>query len=119
MRILLDENLSISHKELLLEAGYEVERVTEVGLSGKDDSKVWEFARKNDYFFITLDKDFSDIRSFPPGTHSGIMLLRIPNKSLRATTNLLQRVLSEYNLNELEGCLIVADLQKTRIRRPQ
>ena len=42
LAVKLDENLGSSHAELLGKAGYSAERVTEEGLSGAEDRKVWD-----------------------------------------------------------------------------
>jgi predicted nuclease of predicted toxin-antitoxin system len=68
--------------------------------------------------FITLDLDFADVRRFVPGTHPGILLLRCRSKSGQDVLGILRRVLLEQPLEALQGCLVVADSQRTRIRRP-
>ncbi|RAM48276.1 MAG: hypothetical protein C6Y22_28760 [Hapalosiphonaceae cyanobacterium JJU2] len=72
----LDENMAKTHVELLQQAGYECDRVTDEGLSGAEDEIVWQQVCAEGRFFITLDLDFSDVRRFPPGTHPGILLVR-------------------------------------------
>ena len=118
MKVKLDENLGISHLQLLREAGYEAERVHEEGLTGATDEELWEHVLRSERFFITLDLGFSDIRRFPPGEHPGILLIRARSRSRRAVLDVLRRVLNELSLEEFAGCLVVADEEKTRIRRP-
>ena len=71
MRVKLDENLGQLHTEFLRQAGYDADRVTDEGLSGATDERVWQEVLKENRFFITLDLDFSDIRQFPPGAIQG------------------------------------------------
>ncbi|MGK7919976.1 MAG: DUF5615 family PIN-like protein [Trichodesmium sp.] len=118
MLIKLDENLSIAHATFLREEGYDCDRVTDEGLSGQDDEVVWQQVCAEGRFFITLDLDFSDVRRFPPGSHPGILLLRSRNSSRQAVLDVLVRVVREYPLATLRGCLVVADETQTRIRRP-
>lgn len=40
MLVKLDENLSITHGELLRNKGYDCDRVTDEGLSGEDDEVI-------------------------------------------------------------------------------
>jgi len=87
-------------------------------LSGENDEVVWQQACAERRFFITLDLDFSDVRRLPPGTHPGILLLRSRNGSCQAVFDILVRVVREYPLATLRGCLAVADETQTRIRRP-
>ena len=118
IKIKLDENLAQSHATLLQEAGYEADSVFDEGLSGTSDEALWKQVVDEDRLFITLDLDFSDVRRFPPGSHSGILLLRPQSGSLGSVNSVLERVLLEYELEELRGCLVVADELHTRIRRP-
>jgi predicted nuclease of predicted toxin-antitoxin system len=117
-RIKLDENLGQSHAALLRGAGYEVNCVTDEGLSGTADADLWPFVCREGRFLITLDLDFSDVRQFVPGSHPGILLLRPNSHSRDAASAVLTRVLSEIPLQTLAGCLAIADERRTRIRRP-
>ncbi len=114
----LDENLSLAHVSLLRQAGYDADRVNEQGLSGATDERVWERVSADNRLFITLDLDFSDIRKYQPGTHPGIRLIRARSRSASAVTDVLTRVTAERSLEDLKGCLAVANRSFTRIRRP-
>lgn len=117
-QIKLDENLSESHANLLRDAGYDVDRVTDEGLSGTADEDLWPIVCREGRFFITLDLDFSDVRKFGPGSHPGILLLRPSNQGRAAVLDVLARVLNEVSLPSLSNCLAIADDRRTRIRRP-
>jgi predicted nuclease of predicted toxin-antitoxin system len=114
----LDENLGQTHVEVLLQAGYQADRVTDQGLGGESDAAVWQHVQERGRFFITLDLDFADIRRFTPGTHPGLLLLRPHNNNRRVVADLLAQVIREHPLETLAGCLTVADPGHTRIRRP-
>lgn len=110
--------MSNTHAEFLRQMGHECDRVTDESLSGETDEIVWQQACQEHRFFITLDLDFSDVRRFPPGTHPGILLLRPRSRSRQAVLDLLTRILNDYPLESLQGCLVVTDEAQTRIRRP-
>lgn len=114
----LDENLSPVHIDLLRQAGYDADRVNEQGLSGATDERVWERVCADNRLFVTLDLDFSDMRRYQPGTHPGILLVRARSRSASAVTEVLKRVTAERSLEDLKGCLAVANRSFTRIRRP-
>ncbi len=116
MKVKLDENLGLSHVSLLKEFDYEVDRVTDEGLSGASDIEVWQRVCNEKRFFVTLDTDFSDIRKFSPGSHHGILLLRPKGKGKLAVESVLKRVIKEHPLESLSGLLTVADEKHTRIR---
>ena len=117
MIVKLDENPGRSHAALLREFGHEADRVHDEGLSSETDATVWERVCAEKRFFVTTDLDFADVRQFPPGSHPGILLLRARNRSRSAVLAVLKRVLNEQALNNLTGCLSVADETHTRIRR--
>ena len=116
MRVKLDENLGQLHTEFLRQAGYDADRVTDEGLSGATDERVWQEVLKENRFFLTLDLDFSDIRQFPPGSHPRILLLRPNSRGRLAVLELLERILQTHTLEDFRGCLVVADAKQTRIR---
>jgi predicted nuclease of predicted toxin-antitoxin system len=117
-RVKLDENLSLAHVNLLREVGYDADRVNEQGLSGATDERVWERVCADNRLFVTLDLEFSDVGRYEPGTHPGILLIRARSRSASAVTEVLTRVTAERSLEDLRGCLAVANPTFTRIRRP-
>ena len=64
------------------------------------------------------DLDFSDVRKFAPGTHSGILLLRLSKEGKNHLIAYVNRLLVEYDLNEWDGCLVIATDHKGRIKKP-
>jgi len=119
MQLKLDENLGLASVRALQQFGYDCERVTDEGLSGATDQRVWEKAQAERRLFITLDLDFADIRRFPPGTHAGLLVLRPDRNSSQAVLDILLHVVERYSLESFSGCLGIADQQQTRIRRPR
>jgi predicted nuclease of predicted toxin-antitoxin system len=119
LTVKLDENLGESHARLVRESGYECDRVTDQGLSGASDDEVWARVVVEGRFFITLDLGFSDVRQYPPGTHPGVLLLRPIDGTRDSAAAVLRKVLERHDLHDLVGCLAVADVGQTRIRRPK
>ncbi|MCX7007595.1 MAG: DUF5615 family PIN-like protein, partial [Kiritimatiellaeota bacterium] len=77
MRIKLDENLPSDLAEVLRLHGHDVDTVVTENLTGHPDETVWEAVGKAGRFFITTDLDFSDVRRYRPGTHAGVLLIRL------------------------------------------
>lgn len=44
--------------------------------------------------FVTFDFDSSDIRAYPPGTHPGIMVIRLDDQSLGETLSTINKKFS-------------------------
>ncbi|MBP8001624.1 MAG: DUF5615 family PIN-like protein [Chloroflexi bacterium] len=118
MKIKLDENMPFDLAPLLKQLGHDVDTSPEEGLTGAIDEDVWDAAQSEGRFLITQDLDFSDVRKFTPGTHQGILLLRL-HSPLRTT--LIRHVYTLFqteNVDSWTGCFIVASERKVRIRRP-
>src|ERR1700733_12736684 len=81
MKIKLDENLPYRLANLLADLGHDVHTTYQEGLIGKGDQEIWNAAQEESRFLITQDLDFSDLRIFTPGTHSGILLIRLRKPS--------------------------------------
>ena len=118
MRIKLDENLPDRLVTVLKTLGHDVDTVHGEQLTGRADQEVWSAAQSARRFLITQDLDFSDIRRYTPGTHAGLLLVRLPRPGRNA---LLDRVTGLFRTEQIEnwaGCLVVATDQKVRIKRP-
>lgn len=117
MRIKLDENLPTELKLRLAELGHDVDTVPEENLGGCDDPEVWRQTQVAGRFLITQDLDFSDIRRFAPGTHAGILLVRLEHPSRTAVAAAAFGVFTDESLGDLAGCLVVVTEVKIRVRR--
>ena len=71
MRIKLDENVPSDVAGALAAAGHDVDTSPTEGLGGQLDDAIWAAAQASGRFVITQDMDFSDVRQYAPGTHSG------------------------------------------------
>ena len=118
MRIKLDENIPISLVGALAELGHDVDSVPMEGLGGEPDNVVWKAARAENRFFVTQDLDFSDVREFTPGTHGGVLLVRLRQPGREALINRIAEVFRSENITSLRGCFVVLTERKIRIRRP-
>ena len=119
MKIKLDENLPDRLVAVLTGLGHNVDTVRTEQLTGRADPDVSSAAQAAQRFLITQDLDFSDVRRFTPGTHAGLLLVRLTRPGRHA---LFERVLTVFQTEKIEewtGCLVVATDQKIRIRRPQ
>ena len=61
--------------------GHDVDAVRAEHLAGRRDNEVWQAAQFAGRFLITQDMDFSDMRRFAPGTHVGLLLVRLAKPS--------------------------------------
>lgn len=75
-------------------------------------------AQSSDRFLITQDLDFSDMRRYTPGTHAGLLLVRLPRPGRNTLFERVSAVFHTENVADWAGCLVVATEHKVRLRRP-
>jgi len=119
MKIKLDENLPLRLATLLRNLGHDVHTTLEEGLSGSSDPEIWERAQRESRFLITQDLDFSDSRQFAPGSHCGILLVRLRSPSRSALIERLSALFESENVREWHGCFVVATERKLRVVKAQ
>jgi predicted nuclease of predicted toxin-antitoxin system len=81
------------------------------------DPALWQAVQAEGRFLVTADKGFGDIRFYPPGTHAGVLLLRPDQDGIRPVVELLERVIQNYDLQNLAGTITVTTPRGIRIRR--
>jgi len=64
------------------------------------------------------DLDFSDSRKFAPGSHHGILLIRLRSPNRRALIERIEEVFQKEDVGEWVGCFVVATERKIRVLRP-
>lgn len=118
MKVKLDENLPESALELLAAAGHDVDTARAEGLAGADDPPLLAAATREERLLVTLDRGLGDVRAYPPGTHAGVLVLRLDHQSPRAIRREVVRIAETVDLTELTGCIAVWRYGDLRVRRP-
>ena len=118
MRAKVDENLPVSVAQLLIEYGHEADTALQEGLGGAPDERLFEFVRSEGRLLVTLDRGFSDVRAYPPGSHPGIVVLRLPDQRPRLVDAAVRALLDQHDLTDLQGCITIVQPNMIRIRRP-
>ncbi len=116
MRFKIDENLPVEVAELLREEGHEAETVLEQGLGGRGDPDIASVCQRQSLVLITLDTDFSDIRSYPPEQFSGLIVLRLRQQDKTHVLNLIPRLIPMFSAEPLAGRLWIVEEDRIRIR---
>ncbi len=117
MKIKLDENLPLGLATALKNLGHNVHTTSEEGLVGKDDEDIWTVSQHENRFLITQDLDFSDLRRFAPGSHHGILLIRLHSPDWRYLTERIANIFRNEDVEEWSGCFVVATERKIRVVR--
>lgn len=118
MNVKLDENLPVEIAPKLKPLGHDVQTVHEEGLVGCGDTEIWEAAQREKRFLVTQDLDFSDTRRFVPGSHQGILLVRLRSPNRQGLIDRIEEVFQTEDVAGWSGCLVVATERKVRVRRP-
>jgi predicted nuclease of predicted toxin-antitoxin system len=118
VKLKLDENLPVSLAPLLSAMGHDVDTALDEGLAGCDDFEVWKATQQAERFFVTQDKDFSDVRRFAPGTHAGVLLVRLDDPFRVTVRAFVGRLFAEQPVESWTGCFVVATERSVRVRRP-
>ena len=66
---------------------------------------------------VTLDKDFTDVRAYPPAEHAGMIVLRPRDQRVASLTEVVRRLLPVLDAEPVAGHLWVVDERRVRIRR--
>jgi predicted nuclease of predicted toxin-antitoxin system len=117
MKIKLDENLPADLTILLRDLGHDVHTTPAERLAGRPDEDIRTATQRESRFLITQDLDFSDLRQFAPGSHHGILLIRLRSASRRNLVERIGELFQSENVEDWPGCFVVATERKIRIVR--
>jgi predicted nuclease of predicted toxin-antitoxin system len=118
VRIKLDENLPESAQSALADAGHDTDTAHAEGLDGADDPEVLAGAAADGRLLITLDRGLGDIRTYPPGSHGGVLVIRLDHQSPREIRRAVDRISTSVDLDDLARCIAVWRDGELRVRRP-
>jgi predicted nuclease of predicted toxin-antitoxin system len=115
-RFLIDESLPRAVGRALAAQGHDVLDARDAGLRGAPDEAVFDRAVAERRVIVAGDLDFANTLRFRPGSHAGIVVLRLPSDwgpSARATraASAVTEVLAFLDA----GALVIADPSRVRI----
>ena len=116
MKFKIDENLPVEISEMLNNAGYDSKTVNDQKLQGSKDFVIIEIYKSEQRVLITLDIDFTDIRLYPPGECSGIIVLRGKIYSKNHLIDIFRKAMPLLNSESLDRHLWIVEEMKIRIR---
>ena len=117
MRFKLDENLPVELAELFREAGHDDVTVLDLGLGGARDRDLAAACAREDRAIVTLDLDFSDLRTYSPGAYSGIVVFRLNSQVRNHVREVGTRFLKTLSDSLLDGQLWIVEESRIRVRR--
>lgn len=117
MRFKLDENLPGTAKRVLVAAGHDVQSVFDQAMGGQPDGSVQAAAEREGRALMTFDLGFADIRSYPPGQHPGIIVLRLRSQDRGHVSEVLSQLLNSQDIEGFAGALVIVTEATVRVRR--
>jgi predicted nuclease of predicted toxin-antitoxin system len=116
-RLKVDENLPDEIAELLNDRGHDAVTVADQGWEGLPDGELWRRIQAEGRWIVTADKAFADLRRFPPGTHAGVILLRLVRETRRDYSRIAGMAVEKVELDDAVGAVIVVNDRGVRVRR--
>lgn len=115
IRLMIDVNLGIGIEDYLKSQGYDVVTVRSINPS-MDDEEICRLAKNESRIILTLDKDFGDLVYKNRLKHSGILILRLDDWSLKNKIDILQWILHQHGEN-LQDSFSIYQKGNLRIRK--
>jgi predicted nuclease of predicted toxin-antitoxin system len=112
----LDENLPASAVTALRGAGFDTSSVLLQGLGGSKDPHVAAVCREERRILVTLDLDFADIRTYPPGSGPGVVILRPARQSIQDILDLIAVFVDAITREPVDGALWIVERERIRVR---
>lgn len=80
--------------------------------------EIAKYAREQGFCIITRDKDFGDIRNYPPSDYTGIVVLELPDDTVAPVIlKVIEAFLSRKDwLDQLPGRLAIIEPGRIRFR---
>ena len=116
MQFKTDENIPSEAADLLREAGYDVATVLDQALGGRPDPEIADACQREGRVLLTLDTDFSDIRTYPPSACPGLIVLRLARQGTPEVLHVVRRLLELLKEQHCHHELWVVESQRIRVR---
>ncbi len=115
MKFKVDENLPIEVVELLEDNGHDALTVLGQNLGGEPDLRITQVCINEKRALITLDTDFSDIRTYPPEEFFGLIVLRLKTQDKLHVLSVVSRLINILFMEPLERRLWIVEEGRVRI----
>lgn len=116
MKLKIDENLPGEEADAFRDAGHDAATVRDEGLGGKPDPTIASRIRREARAFVTLDLDFSDIRTYPPEQYAGLIVLRLARQDKPHVLGVIGRLAPMLAREDPAGHLWIVEEDRVRIR---
>jgi predicted nuclease of predicted toxin-antitoxin system len=116
-RLLLDQGLPRSTPGLLIQAGWDVTHVADIGMSRADDIAILQRARAEQRVCVTLDADFHAMLATSGERGPSVIRVRKEGLDAGALAELLQAVWGDIEDALTAGAMVTVTDRAIRVRR--
>jgi predicted nuclease of predicted toxin-antitoxin system len=116
MKFLTDQDVYATTVRFLSGLGHDVVTAAQLGLAQAEDVALLQAAQAQGRIFVTRDRDFGGL-VFVQGGGAGVIYLRMAPSTQNAVHVELERVLTLYSEQELQGSFVVIEPGRHRIRK--
>lgn len=116
IKILLDQGLPRTAANLLRERGWDVQHVSERGMSRAEDVAIIALARQEQRMVVTLDADFHAQLAVSGAIGPSVLRVRMEGLKADQVASLVERVLALASEEINQGAMITVADGKVRIK---
>lgn len=114
MKIKLDHNLSRHLQNILERFGHDVDTAFDEGLARSIDRELLHEATAENRILFTLDRDFLNLKTYPPKSHSGVVVFRPTRQGALTVIKMVEAFVRSADLKKYHRR--TALVERTRIR---
>ncbi|MFH7243641.1 MAG: DUF5615 family PIN-like protein [Spirulina sp.] len=115
MRFLLDQDVYAKTERFLQDKGYDLVRVSSLGMARATDETILSLAQAQGRILITRDRDYGTL-VFVRSQGTGVIYLRMVPSTMDAVHRELSRVITQYSMEALQKAFVVVTKDGHRFR---
>lgn len=116
MRFKIDESLPVEAATILNETGHDALSIHDQRMVGEADAQVASVCKLEQRALVTRGLDLSDIRTYTPGEHHGMVGLRPRTQAKLTVLQLLKQLIPLLSTEPLDDNLWILQEDGLRIR---
>lgn len=117
IKVLLDQGLPRTAASLLRGIGWNVQHVSERGMSHAEDAAILEVARQEQRIVVTLDADFHALLAVSGAKRPSVLRIRMEGLKADRLASLIEQAFSVAGNDLTQGAMVTVLDGRIRIKR--